>query len=363
MKDVIEQLDEWRAAGRPAAVATVVAVKRSAPRPPGAKMAITADGGVSGMVSGGSVEGAVIQVAEEVLAGGPPQLLEFGVADEEAWAVGLPCGGEITVWVDRPEGEEVDAFQQLTREGGRGALVTRLDDGRRMLVGEDGTRRGSLGAPEAEDAAAALAATLMWAERSQRLDAGGIPLFVDVTAPPPRLIIIGAIDLAAALAQLASIGGWRPFVADPRGFFATPQRFPHAERVVAAWPAKAIEELGGIDAATSIVVLTHDPKIDDAALEVALRSDAAYIGVMGSHKMQADRRARMVELGFGDADLARLSGPVGLDLGALTAYETALSVMAELVAVRRGREGGRLRDSTAARIHEVLPPAPASAER
>jgi xanthine dehydrogenase accessory factor len=198
----------------------------------------------------------------------------------------------------------------------------------------------------------------MWAERSERIDAGGVPLFVDVTGPPPRLIIIGAIDLAASLAELAAIGGWRAFVADPRGFFATPQRFPRAERVVAAWPAKAIDELGGIDAATSIVILTHDPKIDDAALEVALRSDAAYIGVMGSHKMQADRRARMLELGFGETDLARLSGPVGLDLGALTPYETALSIMAELVAVRRGRDGGRLRDSTAGRIHEVLPPAP-----
>lgn len=354
MKDVIDQLDAWRAAARPAAVATVVAVKRSAPRPPGAKMAITADGGVTGMVSGGCVEGEVIQVAEEVLGGAPPRLLHFGVADEEAWEVGLPCGGEISVWVDRPEGPEVDAFQALTRAGGRGALVTRLDDGRRMFLGEGDARLGSLGAPAVEDRAAELAARLVWAERSEQFELEGVPVFVDVTAPPPRLIIIGAIDLAAVLAQLAAIGGWRPFVADPRGFFATAARFPHAERVIAAWPGKAIAELGGIDAATSIVILTHDPKIDDAALEVALRSDAAYIGVMGSRKMQASRRARMLELGFGDADLARLSGPVGLDLGALSAFETALSVMAELVAVRRGRAGGRLRDSTADRIHEAV---------
>lgn len=353
MRDVIEQLDAWRDAGRAAAVATVVAVKRSAPRPPGAKMAITADGDVTGMVSGGCVEGAVIEAAEEVLGGGPPRLLHFGVADEQAWEVGLPCGGEISVWVDRPEGPQSAAFQDLAREGGRGALLTRLDDGRRMLVGVEGRRSGTLGDAALEDAAADLAAQLMWSEHSQQLDVGEVPVFVDVTAPPPRLIIIGAIDLAAILAQLASIGGWRAFVADPRGFFATAARFPHAERVVAAWPAQAIEALGGIDRATSIVVLTHDPKIDDAALEVALRSDAAYIGVMGSRRMQAGRRARMLELGFGEQDLARLSGPVGLDLGALTAFETAVSVMAELVAVRRGRGGGRLRYSTAERIHEA----------
>jgi xanthine dehydrogenase accessory factor len=354
MRDVIAQLDEWSAAGRPAAVATVVAVKRSAPRPPGAKMAITADGGIAGMVSGGCVEGPVIEVAQDVLAGGPPRLLHFGVADEDAWAVGLPCGGEISVWVDRPEGPQAAAFQQLARDGGRGALVTRLDDGRRLLVAADGARDGTLGSAAVEDAAASLAARLMWTERPEQLDVEGIPLFVDVTAPPPRLIIVGAIDMAAVLAQLAAIGGWRPFVADPRGFFARAERFPHAERVVAGWPAEAIAELGGIDRATSIVILTHDPKIDDAALAIALRSEAPYIGVMGSRRMQADRRARMLDLGFGDADLARLSGPVGLDLGALSAFETAVSIMAELVAVRRGRSGGRLRDSTAERIHEAV---------
>lgn len=359
MKDVIAQLDEWAAAGRPAAVATVVETKRSAPRPPGAKMAITAQGDVAGMVSGGCVEGAVIEVAQDVLAGGPPRLLHYGVSDDEAWEIGLPCGGEIAVWVDRPDGPESAAFQELARTGGHGALVTRMDDGRRLLVARDGTTQGSLGAPDLDADAAAVAARLMRHDRSSRTEAHGVPLFVDVTLPPPRLIIVGAIDLAAVICELAALGGWRPFVADPRGFFARPDRFPHAERVVAAWPAKAIAELGGIDAGTALVILTHDPKIDDAALEVALRSDAAYIGVMGSRRMQAGRRARMVELGFGEADLARLSGPVGLDLGALTPFETALSVMAELVAVRRGREGGRLRDSTADRIHEAALPDPA----
>lgn len=354
MRDVIVELDAWRAEGQRAAVATVVSVKRSAPRPPGAKMAVAQDGSVTGMVSGGCVEGAVIEVAEEVLAGAPPRLLHFGIADAEAWDVGLPCGGEIDVWVDRLDDELALSFGTLARDGGRGVLLTRLDDGRRLLVDVEGSRAGSLGGTELDEQAAAVASRLLWLERSERLELDGVSVFADVTAPPPRLIIVGAIDLAEALAKLATISGWRAFVTDPRGRFATAERFPSAERVLAAWPAKAVDALGGIDRATAIVVLTHDPKIDDAALEVALRSEASYIGVMGSRRMQKTRRARMLELGFTDVDLERLSGPVGLDLGALTPQETALSVMAEIVALRHGRGGGRLRHSTAARIHEAV---------
>jgi xanthine dehydrogenase accessory factor len=349
MRDVIADLDAWHAAGQRAAVATVVSVKRSAPRPPGAKMAIAEDGSVTGMVSGGCVEGAVIEVAEEILQGAAPRLLHFGIADAEAWDVGLPCGGEIEVWVDRLDDGPAAAFGALARDGGRGALITRMDDGRRVLVGVDGSRQGSLGDAGLDDEAAAVADQLLWLERSEQRELGGVLVFIDVTAPPPRLIVVGAIDLAESLAKLASISGWRAFVTDPRGRFATAERFPSAERVVAGWPAKTILELGGIDRATSIVVLTHDPKIDDAALEVALRSDAPYIGVMGSHRMQRMRRERMLELGFTDADLERLSGPVGLDLGALTPQETAL----EIIAVRHGHDGGRLKHSTAPRIHEV----------
>jgi xanthine dehydrogenase accessory factor len=354
MRDVIADLDAWHAEGQRSAVATVVSVKRSAPRPPGAKMAVAQDGSVTGMVSGGCVEGAVIEVAEEVLGGAAPRLLHFGIADADAWDVGLPCGGEIDVWVDRLDDDLASAFGTLAREGGRGALITRLDDGRRLLVGSDGRRDGTLGTAALDDGAAVAADRLLWLERSERMELEGVPVFVDVTAPPPRLIIVGAIDLAEALAKLATISGWRAFVTDPRGRFATAERFPSAERVLAGWPAKTIPELGGIDRATSIVVLTHDPKIDDAALEVALHSEAAYIGVMGSRRMQAMRRERMVELGFTDADLERLSGPVGLDIGALTPQETALSVMAEIVAVRHGHDGGRLKHSTAPRIHEAV---------
>jgi xanthine dehydrogenase accessory factor len=175
-------------------------------------------------------------------------------------------------------------------------------------------------------------------------------VFVDAVAPPPRLLIFGAVDLAGQLASFAAAAGWRAFVIDPRRRFATAARFPAAERVVAAWPQEAIPAIGGIDRATSVVVLTHDPKLDDAALGLALRSEANYIGAMGSRRAQARRRERLLEAGFTDADLARLSAPIGLDLGALTAQETAISILGELIAVRRGHPGGRLKDAQG-RVH------------
>jgi len=239
-------------------------------------------------------------------------------------------------------------FADLARSGGRGALVTRLEDGAKMLVAADGARTGSLGDQALEDEAARLADELMWAERSERHG----DLFVDVTFPPPRLIVFGAVDFAAALCKLAKAAGWRSFVVDPRARFAQPARFPDAEEVVAAWPEEAFRQLGGIDRATAIAVLTHDPKLDDAALALALRSNAGYIGAMGSRRAQARRRERLLAKGIEEAELERVSAPIGLDLGALTAEETALSIMGEIVAVRHGRSGGRLAD-VSGRIHQV----------
>jgi xanthine dehydrogenase accessory factor len=248
------------------------------------------------------------------------------------------------------------AFAELARTGGRGALVTVLEGavapGTRMLVGTDGDRSGSLGSEALDEAAAAAAAELMWAERSERVVVEGATLFVDVTFPAPRLIAFGAVDFAAALCRMARAAGWRPFVVDPRARFAQPARFPDAEAVVAAWPEEAFAQIGGIDRATSIAVLTHDPKLDDAALLLALRSHAGYIGAMGSRRAQASRRERLLAAGVTEAELERISAPIGLDLGALTAEETALSIMAEVVAMRRGRSGGRLAHA-AGRIHEV----------
>jgi xanthine dehydrogenase accessory factor len=245
-------------------------------------------------------------------------------------------------------------FKEIAQTGGRAAMVTVVAGdgdvlGAKLLVRADGEASGSLGSPELDARGVEYAEELMWAERSElRGD-----LFVDVVAPPPRLIVFGAVDFAAALCQMAKAAGWRPFVVDPRGRFATRERFPDAEDVVVAWPEKAFAQLGGIDRATYIAVLTHDPKLDDAALTAALASDAPYIGAMGSRRAQEKRRERLVALGISDDQLSRIAAPIGLDLGGLTAEETALSIMAEVVAVRNGREGGRLSAAGAGRIHEV----------
>jgi xanthine dehydrogenase accessory factor len=247
------------------------------------------------------------------------------------------------------------SLQSAFSQAERAALVTIVAGGQvglKLLVTADGGSSGSLGEERLDAAAVALAEELMWAERSERREVDGTSLFIDVVAPPPRLIMFGAVDFAGALARMARAAGWRPYVVDPRGRFATKERFPEAEEIVVAWPDEAIARLGGIDRATYLAVLTHDPKLDDAALELAVRSEAAYIGAMGSRRAQEKRRERLLEKGLTEEELARIAAPIGLDLGGLTAEETALSIMSEVVAVRNGREGGRLSNASG-RIHEV----------
>ncbi len=348
MKDVLDEVTSWRERGDKIAIATVVDVQRSAPRAPGAKMAVSDRGEIAGGVSGGCVEGAVVELAEQVMKGSGPQLVHFGIADSEAWDVGLPCGGEIDVWIER---YEPGRFEEIAREGGRAAEVTLLEGaapGAKLLVEADGARSGSLGAPELDDEAVRAAGELLWTDASERRG----PLFIDVVAPAPRLVLFGAVDIAAPLCTLALATGWRPYVVDPRERFATPERFPDALEVIASWPDEAFARLGGIDPATSIVVLTHDPKLDDAALTIALRSPAGFVGAMGSRRAQAARRERLVSAGLGEEELERLSAPVGLNLGAIGREETALSILAEVVAARHGRDGGRLAQGRG-RIHEV----------
>jgi xanthine dehydrogenase accessory factor len=250
-----------------------------------------------------------------------------------------------------PQGE----FARVAADDGRAALVSVIAGGptdAKLFVHPDGTTSGGLGDAELEREAIAAAHELMWAERSEVREVGGVTLFVDVTAPAPRLVVFGAVDYAAALCRLARAAGWRAFVCDPRSQFATPERFPDAEEVVAAWPEEAWARIGEIDRATYIAVLTHDPKLDDAALELALRSEAPYVGAMGSRRAQAHRRERLLAAGVEEELMDRVAAPIGLDLGALTPEETALSIMAEVVAVRHGRDGGRLSEA-GGRIHEV----------
>jgi xanthine dehydrogenase accessory factor len=242
------------------------------------------------------------------------------------------------------------AFAEVAREDGRAALITVVSGphaGARLLVRADGNQEGSLDDDALEAQAVAGANELMWEERSElRGD-----LFIDVTAPAPRVLIFGAVEYANHLAHLARVTGWRPYVIDPRAQFATKERFPDAIEVVVSWPGDAFEHLGGIDRATYLAILTHDPKIDDEVLTLALSAEPAYIGAMGSKRAQAERRERLLAAGVDEEELARISAPVGLDLGAISAEEVALSIMAELVAVRYGREAGRLSQRTAGKIH------------
>jgi xanthine dehydrogenase accessory factor len=251
-------------------------------------------------------------------------------------------------------------FARLAREGERGALVTVVESpgqpavGTRVLVRADGSLDGSFGDSSLDDAARTHGEELMWGtERSELREENGVGLFVDVTAPSPRIFIFGAVDFALALCRTARVIGWRPYVIDPRSRFATQERFPEAEDVVAAWPEEAIAQLGGIDRATYIAILHHDPKLDDAALTVAFDSETPYIGAMGSRRAQAKRRERLLAAGIAEEQLERVSAPIGLDIGALGSEETALSIMAEVVAVRNGHGGGRLAEAKG-RIHEAV---------
>jgi xanthine dehydrogenase accessory factor len=220
--------------------------------------------------------------------------------------------------------------------------------GSKLLLEADGSRSGSLGAPELDDEGERVANELLWTDASVRRGS----MFVDIVAPPPRLLLFGAVDIASHVCTLARDAGWVPYVVDPRARFATRERFPDAEEVVAAWPEEALAELGPIDPATSVAVLTHDPKLDDAVLHIALRSPARFIGAMGSKRAQAKRRERLLAAGLQEDELERMSAPLGLDLGAVSAEETALSILSEIVAARHGREGGRLANLKG-RIHEV----------
>jgi xanthine dehydrogenase accessory factor len=246
-------------------------------------------------------------------------------------------------------------FAEIAARDGRAALVTVIAGesvGAKLLVRADGSSEGGLGTPELDSIAVEAAEELLWAERSETRESGETTLFVDVVAPAPRLVVFGAVDYAAALCRLARAAGWRPFVCDPRSQFATAERFPDAEEVIAAWPEDAFARIGGIDRATYVAILTHDPKLDDAALSIALRSDAPYVGAMGSRRAQAHRRERLLAAGIEEELLDRIAAPIGLDLGAVSPEETALSIMSEVVAVRNGREGGRL-SHAGGRIHEV----------
>lgn len=364
MREVLDELDRRYRAGETVAVGTVVSTFRSAPRPPGASMLVAGDGTVTGSVSGGCVEGAVYELAQDVIGEGTPVLQRYGVSDDDAFSVGLTCGGIIDVFVERIDATEFPAFAEVV-DSVRGsepvaiATVTEHPDpailGQRLVVWPD-RDSGTLPSARMHDAVTDDVRGLLDVGRSGTLHYGtdgerrgeGMSVFVNVFQPPPRLIVFGAIDFAAAMADLGAFLGYRVTVCDARGVFATAARFPGADEVVVDWPHRylaAEADAGRVDKRTVITVLTHDPKFDVPLLEVALRLDVAYVGAMGSRRTHDDRMARLRETGMTDDDLTRLSSPIGLDLGARTPQETAVSIAAEIIALRWGGRGQRLADT------------------
>jgi xanthine dehydrogenase accessory factor len=309
-----------------AAAATVIATRRSAPRPVGSKLVVGEDGSMEGSVSGGCVESDVYEACRAVLGGEAPRVITYGISDEQAFSVGLPCGGEIDVFV----GDYDPALYE--RIGERRAVVyTDLASGEQRLVYE--------GEDESTDA-------LIRSARSQVVG----ETFADVFGPPPRLLVFGAIDTAEELCRAAKALGWRTIVADARGRFATRDRIPSADELLVLWPEEALAQVRP-DYATAVVVLTHDDKFDIPAIIGTLATDAFYLGAIGSRRNQERRREVLLDAGVSEEALERLHGPTGLDLGAHTPAETALSILAEILAVRAGRSGGALRESNRQRIH------------
>jgi len=381
MRDVLSDLATWYRAGETVGVGTVVATFRSAPRPAGAWMLVGPSGEAVGSVSGGCVEGAVYDLAQQVVADRAPVLQRYGVSDDDAFAVGLTCGGILDVFVEPvdpqsfPElGGVIDDIE-ARRPVAVATVIEHVDPervGRRMVVRPAGATdrpecEGSLGSSRADDAVVAdvrgaLASghteTLTYGPEGQRRGEG-MRVFASVFAPPPRMLVFGAIDFAAAVARVGTFLGYRVTVCDARPVFATTARFPDADEVVNDWPHRYLRgeaEAGRLDERTVICVLTHDPKFDVPLLEVALRlPEVAYVGAMGSRRTHDDRLKRLVEAGVSDDEIARLSSPIGLDLGARTPEETAVSIAAEIIALQWGGKGDRLSGREGPIHHDALP--------
>jgi xanthine dehydrogenase accessory factor len=365
MRDVLREIGKWYDGEEAFGLATVVNTFRSAPRPAGAAMAVSGDGEVVGSVSGGCVEGAVYELAQEVMESGQAVVQRYGVSDDDAFAVGLTCGGILDILVEPVSRAKFPLFGEVVAsiERHEPVAIATVTEG----PGEIGARRivwpdrseGSLGLDRLDeavddDARGMLAQGTTGIRRygrhgERRLDE--LAVFVHSFAPPPRMLVFGAIDFAAAVARVGKFLGYHVTVCDARPVFATAKRFPEADEVVVKWPHKFLTETeGDVDERTVICVLTHDPKFDVPLLEVALRTGAGYVGAMGSRRTHEDRLERLREAGVTEEEIARLRSPIGLDLGARTPEETAVSIAAELIQLRWGGSGQALTD-TAGRIH------------
>jgi xanthine dehydrogenase accessory factor len=361
VRDVLDDLHRWWRDGEVAGLATVTATWSSAPRQPGAAMLVGADGTTVGSVSGGCVEGAVHELCREVAGSGRPRTVRYGVSDDDAFAVGLPCGGTIELFVERAGFPELPVLTEAVAADRPVALLTCVEGppeqlGRHLVLTE-AARHGSLGSDRLDDAATADGRGLLADGRTGLLCYGpagerrgtGLRVLVTSFAPAARMIVFGATDHAAAVARIGAFLGYRVTVCDARPVFATTRRFPEADEVVVDWPHRylaAEAAAGRIDPRTVLCVLTHDPKFDVPVLAVALELPVAYVGAMGSRRTHDNRLERLRETGLAPAAIARLASPIGLDLGARTPEETAVSIAAEIVAVRRHGTGARLTATT-----------------
>jgi xanthine dehydrogenase accessory factor len=344
MRDLLPDYDRLAGLGRPVGRAVVTSVWGSAPRPEGSSMVATADGVMAGSVSGGCVEGATVTEIGEAIGRGTPKLVTFGVSDERAWEVGLACGGTIKVLVEPRVRPEILA---AARGPGGEAVATVLEGpgaGASLRVFDDGRTEGALGAGLPVEAVrdAALLALRREAATTASVETGtgAIGVFLEVFPRQPRLVIFGGVHIAVALVPLARALGYRTIVADGRPAFLTRERFPGADELILSWPEAALAQVR-LDPSCYVCVLSHDPKFDEPALRLALRSPARYIGAIGSRKTQAARRERLKRTGFTDQEVARVHGPIGLDLGGRQPAETALAILAEMTAVRYGGTAAR----------------------
>jgi len=336
MLDILEKVSEWIAEDSPVALATVLRTWGSSPRREGAKMAVSTDSRLVGSVSGGCVEGAVVEAAQEVLAGGSSRRLHFGVSDDSAWSVGLSCGGKLDVWLellDRARWRAMVAAYQADRKSTYISTIDPVLERVSLLLDEEKVL--VISASHSEDVQALLDATRIQVKEgdSQLVTVGSREIFIDHENPRPKIIIVGGAHVARALSQMAVLLGYRVILVDPRKVFASQERFPELTEIHHDYPDRVFPQIG-LDSATSVVVLTHDPKIDDPALITALPSPARYVGVLSSKKTHRIRMGRLREAGLPDDLLGRIRIPIGLDLGGRLPEEIALAILAEITAVR-----------------------------
>jgi xanthine dehydrogenase accessory factor len=328
-QDIFETAARWQAEGKGVALASVVATWGSSPRPIGSYLVADESGNFQGSVSGGCVEGAVIGEARAAIKDRKPRLLSFGITNEQAWEVGLACGGKVEIFVSALDGRQpsVASVLDAARDKQPIALVTDLASGAQAMVSESGAN----GALTLSEPVCAAAVTALAAERSATVEDGGRRFFINVLSPPRRLAVVGAVHIAQQLVPMAAMAGYDVTVIDPRSSFASDARFPGV-KLVSEWPDAALADFAP-DRRSAVVTLTHDPKLDDPALAAALRSNCFFIGALGSRKTHASRLARLKEQGFSETELARINGPVGLAIGAVSPAEIAISILAQMTEV------------------------------